>query len=164
MSALCQKRASSFLTSRPVIGATDRSNVALYGTLQDLLGARMDHPFEVVTVHPIEREGHQRSTDRTDGLFGKRDEVRNAAHEREGFTIQVRDGHVGPPAPAAQCSIAPPGKCPPPRTSVIPFCNSNLSPCQNLMQLSGCLTHSESSAWRWTGTFPNARLQSTSVV
>lgn len=90
-----QKLASPFVTSRPVIGATDRSNVALYGTLQDLLGARMDHPFEMVTVHPIEREGHQRSTDRTDGLFRKRDEVRNAAHEREGFAIQVRDGHVG---------------------------------------------------------------------
>src|ERR1019366_10805267 len=29
LSALCQKRASSFLTSRPFIGATDCSNVAL---------------------------------------------------------------------------------------------------------------------------------------
>src|SRR5579859_3608230 len=76
-----QKRALPLSTSHPVISATDRSNVSLHGILQNLLGARMDHPFEVVAVHPIEREGHQRSTDRTDGLLGKRDEVRNAAHE-----------------------------------------------------------------------------------
>src|SRR5450830_1161877 len=130
MSALCQKRASSFLTSRPVIGATDRSNVALYGTLQDLLGARMDHPFEVVTVHPIEREGHQRSTDRTDGLsesgmkFGM---LRmNEKDLRSRFAMAMSAEHTTPlpPAPAAQCSIAPPGKCPPPRISVTPFSSS----------------------------------------
>ena len=83
-----------FLTSRPIIGTTDSSNVALHGVLQDLLGARMDHPLEVVAVDPIERERHQRRPDGTDGPFGKGDKVRNAAHEREGLTVQVRDSDV----------------------------------------------------------------------
>src|SRR5579871_85128 len=100
---LAAGRPAPFFTSCPIIGATDRSNVSLYGALQDLLGARIDHALPVVAVHAIEREGHQRSTDRTNGLFGKRDEVRNAAHEREGLAIQVRDGHVG----RAHRSLAP---------------------------------------------------------
>ena len=53
-----------------------------------------------------------------------------------------------PPAPAAQCSIDPPAKCPPPRISETPFSSSYVSPCQNLMQSSGRLTHLASSAWR----------------
>jgi hypothetical protein len=33
--------------------ATDRSNVALHGTLEDPLGARMHHPLEVVAAEPM---------------------------------------------------------------------------------------------------------------
>ena len=90
----------------------------------------------------------------------------NAKDFRSKFTIAMSAGHTTPlpSAPAAQCSIDPPGKCPPPWINVTPLSSSNLSPCQNLMQGSGCLTHLASLAWRWTGTCPNARLQSTSVV
>src|SRR4051812_14725959 len=55
----------------------------------------MDHPFEVMAVYPVEREPHERLADGTDALFGKGDKVRNAAHEREGLAVQVRDRHVG---------------------------------------------------------------------
>ena len=74
----------------------------------------------------------------------------NAKDLRSRFAMAMSAEHTTPlpPAPAAQCSIAPPGKCPPPRTSVTPFSSSKLSPCQNLMQLSGRLTHLASSAWR----------------
>jgi hypothetical protein len=82
-------------------------------------------------------------------------------HEREGLPVQVHNamsaGHNDAFAlsPAAQCSIDPPGKCPPPWINVI-LSSSNLSPCQNLMQGSGCLTHLN----RWHGDgrdMPNAR-------
>src|SRR5690242_2645543 len=50
---------------RPVIGASDRRTIALDGLLQDLLGARRDHPFEVVTIDPVEGTRQQRRTDGT---------------------------------------------------------------------------------------------------
>ena len=59
-----------FLTSCTIIGARDSRNVAFHGAPQDLLGARMDYPLEVVAVDPIERERRQRRTDSTDSLFG----------------------------------------------------------------------------------------------
>ena len=45
-----------------------------------------------MAVDPIERQRHQRRRDGTNALFGKRDKVRNAAHERERLTVQVDDG------------------------------------------------------------------------
>lgn len=42
----------------PIIGTTDDRNVAFHRLLQDLLGARTDHPLEVVAVNPVEREWH----------------------------------------------------------------------------------------------------------
>ncbi len=117
-----------------------------------------NHPLEVVAVHPIERQRHQRRPDGTDRFLGKGDMVRNATHNakdfRSRFTMAMSAEHTTPlpSAPAAQCSIVPPGKRPPPRISVTPFSSSYLSPCQKLMQPSGCLTHLQSSAWRRTGS------------
>jgi hypothetical protein len=80
----------------------------------------------------------------------------NAKDFRSKFTMAMSAEHTTPlpSAPAAQCSIDPPGKCPPPWISVTPFSSSNFSPCQNLMQRSACLTQLASLAWRCTGTPP----------
>src|SRR4029453_11465036 len=48
----------------------------------------------MMAVDPIERERRQGCINGADTLFGKRDEVWNAAHEREGLSIQIRDGHI----------------------------------------------------------------------
>ena len=55
----CHGAGACVPSSRPIIGATDRSNVALHGSLQYLLGARFDDPFPVVAIDPIECERHQ---------------------------------------------------------------------------------------------------------
>src|SRR3954463_8428349 len=80
--------------SRAIIRAADRRNIALHRTRQVLLRVRFHHPLEVVAVDAVERQRKQRRRDGTNAVFGKRDEVRNAAHEREGLAVQVYDGDV----------------------------------------------------------------------
>jgi hypothetical protein len=55
----------------------------------------------------------------------------NAKDFRSKFTMAMSAEHTTRllSAPAAQCSIVPPGKCPPPWISVTPFSSSNLLPC-----------------------------------
>jgi hypothetical protein len=69
-----------------------------------------------------------------------------------------------PSAPLAQCSTAPPAKCPPHLINVKPSAIVRLGPSQNTIAASGRCTHCLSAAWMYSGTFPNARLHSTIVV
>src|SRR5258708_13165746 len=54
----------------------------------------MHHPLEVVAVDAVESQRHQCRPDCTNGLFGKGDMVRNAAHEREGLPVEVHNRYV----------------------------------------------------------------------
>ena len=61
---------------------------------------------------------------------------------RSRFTVAMSAEQTTPrpSAPSAQCSMAPPGKWPPPRMSVTPGSTSKVSPCHGSMQGSGRIT------------------------
>src|SRR5258705_6168563 len=96
--------------------------------------------------------------------------VRNAAHEREGLPVQVHDGYVCRAHDAFTLSSRCPmqhrstGEVPASMDQRDTFQQFEFLALPEVMQRSGCLTQLASLAWRWTGTPPNARLQSTSVV
>src|SRR5262245_28911521 len=106
-----------------IIGAAYRGDISLHGALQDVFSARWNDAIEIVPVDRIELNRFQRAGNSNDLLCRERDQIWIAAHETEEFsvvvTVAMSDEHKTPrpPAPFAQCSTVPPGKCPPQRIS-----------------------------------------------
>src|ERR1051325_5919333 len=122
------------------------------------------------SLNAVEAEWRHGGGDAFDLRGVERDQVGIAVHEvrnlRSVVTVAMSDesSTPRPSAPFPQCSMVPPGKWTPPRIKVTPGSSCSVSPSQCLSAESGRMIHCRSSACRWIGTPPQARLHSTLVV